>query len=488
MAITVTFYSRFDKRKNSTKRPLITDGTQYSCSLKDGCGVMNPVIEIYYSGDNPTSYNYAYIEKFQRYYFVSDWQYERGVWTAYLRVDVLATYRQQIRAQEYYCLRSSRNENANLLDTYYPPSGPVATNWNYGPQLFTSYGPSTGSFIIGFFSAPAGTINANSFGSISYFYATRENLVTIIRYLMSDAFINSYLVDGTNITNQIAKDFIDPMQWIASVMYFPFDARGEGILPSMKPRLGPFDMTNDSNFPSLVRIDTFLKSIGGSTYKVTRPANTYSDLAYMQKSPYCEYTFVMDPFGAIDLPADLIGSISELYYEVAVDLITGLGILSLGTAVSRMDVGIYQAQVGVTVPLSQITQDIVGAASSAAGGIAGAVGNLLKGDVLGAVSSVATGLSGAVGDMSPKNQTKGAAGSLLAYLAGTKQPKLFCKSRGTVLRDTDHKGTPYCGLIRPMSQATPTFYMMSDGNVDYACYDEEKTEIENYLTGGFYYE
>lgn len=488
MAIAVTFYSRFDKRKNSTKRPLITDGTQYSCSLKDGCGVMNPVIEIYYSGDNPTSYNYAYIAKFQRYYFVSDWEYNRGVWTAYLKVDVLASYRQQIISQEYYCLRSSRNENANLIDTYYPPSGPVATDWNYGPQPFTTYGPSTGSFIIGFFSAPAGTILNNAFGSISYFYATRENLVTIIRYLMSDAFINSYLVDDTNITNQIAKDFIDPMQWIASVMYFPFDARGEGILPSMKPRLGPFDLTNDRNFPSLVRIDSFLKNIGGDTYKVTRPANVYSNLAYMQKSPYCEYTFLMDPFGSIDLPADLIGSISELYYNVAVDLITGLGILTLGTAAGRMDVGVYQAQVGVTVPLSQITQDIVGAASNVAGGIAGAVGNLLTGDVLGAVSSVATGLSGAVGDMSPKNQTKGAAGSLLAYLADTKNPRLFCRSRGTVARDTEHKGTPYCGLITPNSQATPTFYMMSDGNVDFACYDAEKTEIENYLTGGFYYE
>ena len=61
----------FSKEKNSTVRPSAgTTSASYSCVLKDKCGTMAPVIKLDIGLTNsPSSYNYAYIPNFKKYYF-----------------------------------------------------------------------------------------------------------------------------------------------------------------------------------------------------------------------------------------------------------------------------------------------------------------------------------------------------------------------------------------------------------------------------------
>ena len=92
MSFIVKFYN-FEKRNNSVKRPddSITH-TDYNCRVLNGTGILNPKIELDIGlTANPARFNYCYIPDFQRYYYVREWSFERGLWIPSCNVDVLAT-------------------------------------------------------------------------------------------------------------------------------------------------------------------------------------------------------------------------------------------------------------------------------------------------------------------------------------------------------------------------------------------------------------
>ena len=90
--MTVTYWTGFNKRKNSTKQP--TSGTDATVKLKYNCSVINPIIQ---TVGIPMNANYFYISDFERYYFVSNVTKTSNAITEFnLEVDVLASYKTQI--------------------------------------------------------------------------------------------------------------------------------------------------------------------------------------------------------------------------------------------------------------------------------------------------------------------------------------------------------------------------------------------------------
>ena len=122
----VNFWT-FSKRKNSTSKP--TGNAAFTFSnvlLKDECGIISPVIEIYESAAfNPYNLNYAYIDSFHRYYFVSDWVWIVGRWECRLTVDVLASFKTEIGDADKYILRSAHTYNADIIDSFYPTKNKI---------------------------------------------------------------------------------------------------------------------------------------------------------------------------------------------------------------------------------------------------------------------------------------------------------------------------------------------------------------------------
>ena len=490
MSITVTFYTNFEKKLNSTKQPLNTDThTDYTCTLKEGCNITSPEIEIYLSSGDPSSYNYAYIPSFRRYYFVNNWTYFHGVWTASLSVDVLASYRDNIKSTNFYCLRSSSLCDPGITDTYYPPTGFPMTRIKTGVSPFLNYSNTNGSFILGIISAPSGTVNANSFGAVTYYYATRSDMVQFIRYLMSDTFVNTYMTGG-DVTTDIAKNFADPLQYIASCMYFPFDARSNTLLPALKPKLGWWDMSADPNIPNFVRIDALNKELCDNTYYIEIPKNFYAsaNTTYMNKSPYCEYTFTLEPFGTIPLSADVVADMTNLYYNVYVDFVSGMGRLILGNGYDSYNLGEFNAQIGVPVELAQITQDIIGAGASFLTGAVSTAASAFSGNIAGAIGSAVAGITGAIEGMTPQGQSTGENGSLLAYIGQGRGPYLINRCRPSLVHNDADWGMPYCNFLTPSTQTTPVYLVVDPEEVNYPCYDQEKQMIKDFLQGGFFYE
>lgn len=75
----------------------LTDEKQLSGELRNQTSVLNPSIRIE-SADNISTYNYAYISEFGRYYYITDIVSVRtNCWVVSLRCDVLMSYKDEIQ-------------------------------------------------------------------------------------------------------------------------------------------------------------------------------------------------------------------------------------------------------------------------------------------------------------------------------------------------------------------------------------------------------
>ena len=75
----------------------LTEESMRTGTLKDGCSVLSPSVVL--TGENLSGFNYAYIPQFSRYYFIKEiTSVKSGLWEISMRVDVLETYKDSIKA------------------------------------------------------------------------------------------------------------------------------------------------------------------------------------------------------------------------------------------------------------------------------------------------------------------------------------------------------------------------------------------------------
>ena len=93
----ITLYtneSEKNKLEKTLDHPILLEGT-----LRDESSIINPIILISSNKEDiPYMYNYAYIPAFGRYYFITDIESVRtGIWRVSMHVDVLMSYKEQIK-------------------------------------------------------------------------------------------------------------------------------------------------------------------------------------------------------------------------------------------------------------------------------------------------------------------------------------------------------------------------------------------------------
>ena len=75
----------------------LTEESVRTGTLKDGGSVLSPSVVL--TGENLSGFNYAYIPQFSRYYFIKEiTSVKSGLWEISMRVDVLETYKDSIKA------------------------------------------------------------------------------------------------------------------------------------------------------------------------------------------------------------------------------------------------------------------------------------------------------------------------------------------------------------------------------------------------------
>ena len=465
MSFKVNLYS-LEKRDNSTKQPTGT-GTEYNCVLKDGCGILNPTIKLDMGlTSDPSGYNYAYIAAFERYYFIEEWYFEDALWTASMRVDVLATYKTQIGSASLYVLRAAGAHNGNIIDTLYP----AKTGCSFASDTKTNPWNTTGIFVVGIVTQDA------AFGSMDYYVMTAAELRSMCLALTDPTTIidSTYDFDLMDASAGLQLSLVDPMQYIKTCIMLPVAAT---------------DITNLGT-SATINVYRWAAGTGKKVYPTSRITKSFTftiqdhpDTSgrgnYVNSKPYTNITLTVPPFGCIDIDSSVTCNATNLYVDIELDPITGKGILVItckGIVLNRIE-----AQIGVPISLSSVTRDYIGAAS-ALGSIGGMIGSAMVGSVGGAIGSL-SGIGNAIESLMPRANTIGTTGTFAANHGDFRLDFQFFRP---VDDDNTHNGRPLCD-VRTLSTLSG-YQLIQDGDVAISGTATEDAKIRAYLEGGYYYE
>ena len=152
---------QFTKKVNSTAIP--AQGRVFQMELKDRTSIFNPTLILSYNG-NPTGWNYCKIAEFQRYYWITSWVYDGGLWYASCVIDVLATYHTEIGDANLYVLRSAAEYDGNVVDSYYPVKSEVYNTCSLTTSPWQSdLHSTTTNYLIGVLNADTNSVGATSY-------------------------------------------------------------------------------------------------------------------------------------------------------------------------------------------------------------------------------------------------------------------------------------------------------------------------------------
>ena len=113
--MTITLYNNISEYNAVNKS--ITELTTLTGTLREESSIIDPVITISDIDDYISSVNYAYIPDFNRYYFITNIESVRdNLWRISFHVDVLYTYRAEIKSNHAIIERNEDQYDLKLND------------------------------------------------------------------------------------------------------------------------------------------------------------------------------------------------------------------------------------------------------------------------------------------------------------------------------------------------------------------------------------
>ena len=482
------FYN-FAKRENSTAQPPVGNpGYTYDCKLKDEVSVITPHIILSKPSDRTYAeligFNYVFIGDFFRYYFVRDAIFINATQIEYvLECDVLGSFKTQIGNSSEYILRSASSYDTNVLDELYPMNAEVSfANGNttapgVTPETY-QWNPFAGSgmIIIGIINNSTTSKN----GAVTYYKITYTALGNMINYLLSSA--GYFNLNPTEISDNLAKALINPIQYITEAYYVPYDFGTPYTSEHLKlgwwdlPTDGTCDGTPMAGDPGISNISTPL-----FTQKFYIPFHPQAGTRgrYMRCAPWSRYMLHAGPFGNIPIdPATITNSdyitcniFGNMFGDVLLQITN-----QYGYVISQ-----HRANVKHTYTVGQINNDpsqflsgLIGIGSSFAGAASNPIGS---------IAGAASGIISNQHNLYPQCQTAGANAS------GADNGiywNLVAEFHNAVNDDNTHRGRPLCQVKK--INTLSGYILVADPDLALTCTAEENIKIKNYLSSGFFYE
>lgn len=470
MAFTVILY-QMDKDKNSTKRPS-GPGNPYTVELKDQCSVVDPVLVFNFGQqDYPSGFNYVCIPIFEnRCYWITNWQYFRGLWTATCHVDALASWRADIGNSVQYVTRAAADYNGNVMDRLYPTlASQYFSTTEYDTPIFNVDTFNDGAFVVGVIND---TQNSTG-GGVTYYVLNNDEMSTFRAALLSS--VDWLDIDATEISSNLSKALINPYQYVTSCTWFPYTPLSAG---QEKMRLGwwTFDTyMRTLNAQGFAQIET--RSLRG----IEQHPQSADRGGYLNLAPYTRRWLSVWPWGCFPLDTTIMAQSTQIDLDAYVDEITGAGLLYIYAVKSdsRVLMDVRSTQIGVPIPISQLS-----------------VNQLFSGDPVqelvqagaAAITSLVGGGSGEeVGDAALATQTtlsiKGVQGGIMQF---KQLLRVFSQFFDIAREDNEHRGRPL--MDRRQVDTLPGYQKISDPHVECHATADEIGEIESAMSSGFYWE
>ena len=96
---------------NKVINKVLQNDIEYALKFKDNTDLKTPMIVL--KSDDLILSNYAYIEKFERYYFIERIElYPNNIYNIYLRCDVLETYKDELLKCDGYISKQTEKINS----------------------------------------------------------------------------------------------------------------------------------------------------------------------------------------------------------------------------------------------------------------------------------------------------------------------------------------------------------------------------------------
>lgn len=481
------------KEINSTFRPSLT--TEIDVQIKDGCSFLSPVL-IFNEDVWSESYNYCYIPKWGRYYFLHDAVIQGPRWFVTCACDVLASWRSQILASSAYVARSASDYTLDLPDpTWSHGSLPAVTETNIAIDGLSA----TGAFLLFTASDDLQTVNTE-IPSLSVYILTGAQLKEICNYLFSSDFFNAATAGMDTTTAALSKTFFNPFQYVIKCMWVP-------IAPTYLPATQGQYSVNFGWWESQTQAPmvngnhsalTFSFTLGSYTDWTSRSAGWTNDILYIPG------------FGHITISPEYQGR--TIGGRIVLDLASGKAQMMLD-----VDNKIFQSatgKLGCDIQLSSLYEDVVndlgskgsiikagvGAATGAArslGGTLASIGHNIKEWFTGSGNYERVELTAGAGEIASQ-AVQGAQAALqpsmslcgindgMALIQQNIQAKLTI-SRFTRYADVHTRLGGVCSQIKTLSTLSG-YTEVVNPNVEAPATSAELLQISAFLRGGFYIE
>lgn len=515
----------FSKRRNSTKLPPAdspTTTTDVTININDpNTSMVYPNIRL-----QPVAglqnYNYVYLQTFGRYYFINDWGYNAdGTWTASCSIDALASWKTAIINNGGYVGRAQSNADDEIIDALYPSKDHTLTA-SIPAWTGLEYDPFSGCYVLGVLA------NSNTtLGSVTYYLCDSTNLQTLAINLMSNQESDWSLLDSISNPDAV-KSLVDPFQFIVCLKWLPVplnEAYIAGITAAAQTseiyiwgwQTGAYGrrmystslawpIWQTSGTGSGIELITTWKEISMGNID-----SYYSGVdldEYPAVGPFANYDLIT-PWGTFALDSSMVsqmfrfGADSTTHqitfkYRVMIDIVTGLGTFIftgyMGSLRPAYEFFRTEFPFAKDVPLSQATisyLDVSKAKMGAMFGLFGALSGVSGGGgdggaVFSGIERTLTSIMDArAASISPSSQSNTSGASAFTPLY---QYVMIQMTRyKTISKSPEMFGKPVKKYFASLANFSG-FVMMDSPSFAASCLDDERTQILDYLRGGFYIE
>lgn len=462
----------FIKKQNSTLRP---SGLAQSMNveLKRDTTVINPVFRLKGNRFSP-SYNYVHVPAWNRYYFITNANYVIGdIVEVECAEDYGATWKDEIGSSSLYVLRSAAAYDGYIIDSMYPAKTNV-TILNASADSPFSETMSGGSYILGTVSK-----SATGTGAVTYYSCTESEIRAFSRYLLSD--INEYVGAGylDDLSEDTLKALMNPFQYVVSCLWVPIVITG--ITDTIK--FGWYDSGVSARRCTAASLD-LTREI---TISIPKHPQAAARGNYLNMEPFSRYELMFWPFGFVSLNAADLIKYSSLILTVHMDVISGVGRLTISAANTGEPVHYIKsvpAQIGIQVQLAQVSTSFMGQIARIAGATISGIEALTgSSEALGR----AHGITSAVATASSKVDVTASGGGVTAVKQES-GGKLILDATFLPVVDENNaeNGRPLC-QIRTLA-TLPGYQVIQEGDINMGGMDSERAAVKALLEGGYYYE
>lgn len=468
MAFPVSLW-KITKKENSTYRPT-GNAAIYQCVSNADFDILSPDIPLNIGlTENPTAWNYAYIAAFNRFYFITDWRVQNGMWWCSLKCDVLASWRDEIGGQVLYVDRSADEFDGDIVDTTYPgtadfsvTSVPFILTDSDQHAWKTNGAYSDGTFIMGVIGKG---------GAVNFWAFPYTNYLNFMRAVFNYDY---------GFADEQVKAVFNPIQYITSVIWVPFVYAGTG--------------TTDVEFGwwSIGGQNAGGYSLGAGavhsfSVSVNLPKHPQQGRgAWLNGPQFTRYLLKLPCFGMLDIQGFDMVDATSVTISVDLDMSTGKAIAYVKPSTVNVNTQVVEFQAGVNVQVSQIMSNTWSNLANAARRT-GETGAKITNSVAAAFNTIASGVGSLVGissvDFTDKVSTAGTTGSMAATLIDGALIAVFQLLAEENLPD---RGRPLCKR-RTLGNLNG-FMQISDADISIPCMLTELAQIRAYMNGGFFYE